>query len=86
MTNNMIFLLQPADDDSVDAEYELRKPDYSETGITIQDGRAYGGRWSVNEHGGEGDDFWVRHIREFRSLKEAKAFALAYYSQAKKAA
>lgn len=76
-----IFLLQPADPfDAVDPEYELRRPDYSKTNISIQDATAYGGGFVLNEYGPD-ENFWVRLVSTHRSLKAAKAAALKLYAE-----
>ena len=82
----MIFLYIPADDESVDPMYEMRLNNYAQTGIHIQCAGAYGGGYMVNECGGEGADFWLRHIADVRTLAKAKAIAIAYYEKRKQAA
>lgn len=77
----MIFLKQPADPfDCVDPSWEVRRDDYSETGIEIQDASAYLGRYCVNEYSGEGDSFSMRTLAMLPTLKAAKAFALTHLS------
>lgn len=69
-----------ADDDSVDAQHDLLN-EGAATGIYIQDGRSYGGGYSVDESGSEGTDgsFWVRSISTHKTLIAAKEAAITYF-------
>lgn len=73
----MQFVHVAAEDESVDAEYQLRTTAGCYLNISIQDCRAYGGGYSVNRYGGDGADFYCEHVSEHRSLKAAKVAALA---------
>jgi hypothetical protein len=67
------FIFNPATDESVDHEYILLE----NPTITIQC-CAYDGQldYCVNEHGGEGGDFWFMDHGTFSTLTEAKMKAL----------
>jgi hypothetical protein len=67
-----LFRYEPAEDDSIDDQYVL----VSNTNITIQDARSYGGDWSVNEWVDGTDPYSLSH-GSFKTLKAAQAAALA---------
>ena len=73
----MTFQLKhiPAANDTVDREWLILRNDGTQTDISIQDCRSYGGAFAVNRHGGGRDDMWVEYLGEAKSLKAA--FALA---------
>lgn len=59
-----------AADESVDSEIQLSyAPTDAPTGYSVQIGLH--GYYYVNQHGGEGDDFWMKTCGEFRALMTA---------------
>lgn len=68
---NSQFVFNRASDDSVDSEYVL----LANTSVTIQCA-PYAGGYVVNDHGGEGADFWCRDHGIHRSLDAAMQRAL----------
>ena len=70
------WIFIPAEDESVDPSWDMKTPTYQNTNLSIQDGRSYGGGFSVNEYQYENGDLVSMVSRgEFRSLKSAKAKA-----------
>ena len=75
----LTFVHSPAEDPSVDPEWNLFA-DGTQTLFSIQDGRGWGGRYSVSSHGPTLEDVkWGMHHAEFRSLKAAQAEARRLY-------
>jgi hypothetical protein len=79
----MIFLKQTAEPFApVDPEWELRTNDYRTTPFSIQDARAYGGGFSVNEaeYDADGELTGMIFHCTCRTLAAAKAKALQLYA------
>ena len=79
-------LVESADIESEDSEIQLSyAATGAATGYSVQIA-LYGGFW-VNQHGGEGDDIWLKGCGEFRDLTRALKHAakLATAETAKRA-
>jgi len=64
-----------ATDKTVDPEWLILRDDGTQTDVSIQDCRSYGGGFAVNRHGGEGDGLWMQMLGEAHNLKAAFAMA-----------
>jgi hypothetical protein len=85
MAKNYHFILIPAEDDSVDAEYDMKSPTYQNTNFSIQDCRTYGGSWGVNEnHYENGQLTAVTDHGSFKTLTAAKSKAITLYEKQSK--
>lgn len=77
MTNKYQFILIPADDESMDAEYEMKTLDGEDTNFAIQKCE-YGGGYSIYHYeNGEMIDHGT-----FKTLKTAKLKAVALHEGA----
>lgn len=79
----MQFKFKPAEDEMTDSEYVLCRDDWSETDISIQDCRSYGGGYSVNRYGyddpSDESTFWIMDLSNHTSLTSAKSAAIASF-------
>lgn len=75
----LTFVHSPADDPSVDPEWNLFA-DGAQTLFSVQDGREWGGRYYVGSHGPTLENVeWAEHHGEFRRLAAAQAEARRLY-------
>lgn len=81
MTNKYQFILIPADDESMDAEYEMKTLDCQNTSFAIQKCE-YGGGYAVNEYHYENNELVAMSDHgTFKTLKAAKQKAVTIYEK-----